>query len=185
MLNIHILNIKDVKINKEKIIEYIDSERRKKALRYKHEEDILRSLASSYFIKKYVGDITYNKYGKPLSDKKYFNISHANEYIVYVEDIKPIGIDIEFIRDIKDDLINYSLNDSEIKSLKDKSEFYYFWTKKEAIVKLKGGTLNDIKNIIENNKDINTITIKYDNNYYLSIASLDKNEIRVINEKID
>lgn len=185
MINVHVLNINDIKLNKDELLKYIDRKRCEKALRYKHEDDILRSIGSSYFIKKYVGDITYNKYGKPLSDKLYFNISHAKDYVVYVSDDNPIGIDIEYFKDVKEDLIKYSMNDLEIASIKEKSDFYYFWTKKEAIVKLKGETLSDIKNIINNNKDIKTSTIKFKNDYYLSVASNEFDEINIINEKID
>lgn len=179
MINILILNIKDIKLNKDKLLAYIDDERKEKALKYKQEDDILRSIGSSYFIKKYVGDITYNKYGKPLSDKIFFNISHAKDYVVFTCYTSDIGIDIEYFNERNKDLINYVLNDEEIKKVKSWEDFYYFWTIKESIVKYHGETLSDVKNIINHNQDLKTKTIRF-LNYYISVAYKNDTDERII-----
>ena len=182
MIRIHILNIDDINLNKDKLLDYITPDRKEKALRYKAIDDQLRSIGSSYFIKKYVGDISYNKYGKPLSDNKFFNISHAKDYVVYTEYDKAIGIDIEHFSKRNDNLVNYVLNDEEIKNVKDLKDFYYYWTIKEAIVKYHGETLNDIKNIIENNKDLKTNSILF-LDYYITVAYKNENVEKIALEK--
>jgi 4'-phosphopantetheinyl transferase len=66
----------------------------------------------------------------------------------------PVGIDVESIREYKDSLVRYTMNDAEIQQIESAenpaSAFIRFWTMKEATMKLVGtGISNDMKNVID------------------------------------
>ncbi len=96
-------------------------------------------LVSEYFKEKYVGDYYLNERGKPLSDKKFFNIAHSKGVVIYAESDVPLGVDIEVDRDIKEDLKRYISSDEEFEYIKSKREgFFEVWTAKEALAKCEG-----------------------------------------------
>ncbi|MFY8033262.1 MAG: 4'-phosphopantetheinyl transferase family protein, partial [Flexibacteraceae bacterium] len=73
-----------------------------------------------------------------------FNLAHSGEVVVLSVSNKPIGIDIEHIKPIKDmaDVMQVCFNEQEINSINSSSNpqfrFYEFWTRKEAILKATG-----------------------------------------------
>lgn len=129
-----------------------------------YEYSLLRNiLKKEYNIDNY--NIIYNKNGKPYLeniDNIYFNISHSNEYLVIATSNKPVGVDIEKIR-------NYNLKINEILNIKPKNneEFFKYWTKKEALIKLKGLALKNINDL--DYKNIKFYTKKY-KDYIISLA---------------
>lgn len=171
-VDIYILKINDINDNYDYLYNNLSIDDKKEVDKYKINKDKLLHLGSIYLKRKYIkGDIYNNEYGKPLNDNISFNISHSNEYVIIGISKTNIGIDIEYIKDIKDNLINYCLSDNEKNNL-NKYNFYYFWTRKEAYFKLlgKGILYKEIKNIDTLNlENIYFETIKIDN-YYLSIA---------------
>ena len=130
--------------------------------------------------------IKYNSYGKPLYKDFYFNISHSNSYGCAVISNNKIGIDIEKIREVDLNIINYFCTDKEVKYIlnsKDKyKSLFTIFCLKEAYFKMIGTGINNIKsiefviddNIINCNK--NNINIKLD--YYI-----DNYVIAIIEEK--
>lgn len=154
-INVYLVNIKNKKV--EDILndykEYLTAEDIKKAKRFKFELNQKQSLISSSLKNKYIGkDIYYNNHGKPLTDSVFFNISHSDNMIVMAKssDVE-VGIDIEHLTDdVSDELINHICNEKEKEFiLKNKStNFYYIWTRKEAILKCFGtGLINELKSI--------------------------------------
>ena len=80
----------------------------------------------------------YNEYGKPfLPGGPYFSISHCKEGIAVAIDDQPIGIDIEAIRPVNNDLIERVMNEEERVGMNDRL-FTRLWTQKEAVVKAEG-----------------------------------------------
>jgi 4'-phosphopantetheinyl transferase len=130
-------------------------------------------------------EIVYNNYGKPRLRyiPLHFNISHTNNVVVCAFSYEEIGIDIEKITNIDMETFKPHLTKSEwdqIQTSKNKlSEFYNFWTKKEAIIKLMGKGLSIPLNsfevianvvVIENRK-INIEPVPINNNYVCNVAT--------------
>lgn len=90
-------------------------------------------------------EIDYTSNGKPfLKNVKniHFSISHSDDLLVIVIDNKNIGVDIERIRDYDlkiNSIIKYNAKSNE--------DFFREWTKREAVIKLKGLALKDINSL--------------------------------------
>jgi 4'-phosphopantetheinyl transferase len=115
---------------------------------------ILRSILSDY-VKQPAGELIFqhNKYGKPslASSDIVFNLSHSDEFaLCAVSRSGAVGVDIEFIRDVKDweemsTFIFTSCEREELYSLPPEERligFFSGWTRKEAIVKAIGHGLS-------------------------------------------
>lgn len=94
---------------------------------------------------KKIDEVKYTKYGKPYfrNGNFFFNISHSADIVVcVVNDMFPVGIDIEKKEDIDLEDYFYILTPKEkgeiIKSPDGLTLFYNFWTQKEAILKALG-----------------------------------------------
>lgn len=109
--------------------------------------------------------IDYTSNGKPfLKNVKniHFSISHCDDLLVIVIDNKNIGVDVERIRDYDlkiNNIIKYNAKSNE--------DFFREWTKREAVIKLKGLALRDINSL--NYTGINFKIRRY-KNYIITIA---------------
>ena len=127
--------------------------------------------------------IYINKHGKPFIKNIYFNISHSNKYSIVCTSNNKIGIDIEKIRKVNLNTINYFCTPKEkeyIMNSKDKyKSLFEIFCLKEAYFKMLGNNLSNIKtidfiinknNIIcPKNKNINIYLNYYINNYIIAI----------------
>lgn len=163
--------------------------------KYKNENVKKEKIVSAILKNKYIGDYHLNEYGKPISNNKYFNISHSDGYIALAIDQVPVGIDIENIRNAEEDLRNYISNDEEKKYIHDDESFFEVWTNKEALVKANGNGINQKINTIQSlplnairtydNKTYFNKTIKYQNLVItVSRASSDDFNINIMKEDI-
>ena len=163
--------------------------------KYKNENVKKEKIVSAILKNKYIGDYHLNEYGKPISNNKYFNISHSDGYIALAIDQVPVGIDIENIRNAEEDLRNYISNDEEKKYIHDDESFFEVWTNKEALVKANGNGINQKINTIQSlplnairtydNKTYFNKTIKYQNLVItVSRASSDDFNINIMEEDI-
>ena len=108
-----------------------------------------------------VGDLEfqYNEYGAPyLQDGPYFSISHCKAGIAVAVSEKPIGIDIEAVREPKEGLVCKTMNTEEYTSIIADSSpdwaFIRLWTQKEAYLKMKGtGIISDLKLVLTDAQD--------------------------------
>jgi 4'-phosphopantetheinyl transferase len=87
----------------------------------------------------------------------YFNLSHCKEAAICAISNLPVGVDIESIREYKENLVNYTMNEAEIAEIQQAenpaSRFIRLWTMKEATMKLIGtGIINDMKTVIDTTK---------------------------------
>lgn len=116
---------------------------------YKEETTRLEKQVSSYLKKKYIGEFYLNEFGKPLSIDKIFNISHSKGVVALaISKEFSIGLDVEVIRDYKDETAKYISSDEEYASIKDNESFFTIWTNKEALVKCLGtGVKEEVKKI--------------------------------------
>lgn len=164
--------------------------------KYKIEETKKEKIVSTIFKNKYVGEYEINEHGKPISENKFFNVSHSHGYVVFVLDNSPIGIDIEQIRSINQNLIDFVSNDEEKKYIHDDTSFFELWTNKEALVKALGTGIkirpNQIpalplnsQRVYEGKKYFNK-TILF-NGYVISISSNSDEpfEIEMVQEKLE
>ena len=175
-------------------ISYLKKEDIEKISNYKNDINKKQGIISTYFKRKYVKDYKVLKSGKPISKNKFFSISHSNKYVIYAENDKyEIGVDIEYIKEYNEKLINYICSSAEKNLIKNAEDFYKIWTSKEGLIKCFGGSITfDLKKIpaypfdgikeYDGNKYSSRI-IKYED-YIISIVLLgDVNfEVEVINE---
>ena len=126
--------------------------------RFKLEETKKEKAVSLILKNKYVGKYSLNEYGKPISEGCYFNISHSKGLVVFIKDIVPIGIDIEKIRPVEEDLKNYISSREEKEYINSDKAFYEIWTNKESLTKCLGTgikeKIKDIPSIPINDKKI-------------------------------
>lgn len=117
--------------------------------RYKIEEVKKEKALSLHFKNKYIGEYSINEYGKPISKNIFFNISHSHGVVVLATSSKyDVGVDIEVIRDKKDDLARFVSNEEEYQYIKSDKNFFEVWTSKESLSKCVGtGIRNNIKSI--------------------------------------
>ena len=160
--------------------------------KYKAVEVKKEKIVSLYFKNKYVGESTINEYGKPLSDKCFFNISHSKGVVILAISQKhDIGVDVEVIRNKDEDLVKYISSDEEYKFIKNEIDFFSVWTNKESLVKCLGtGIRSQVKTIpalpingkkdfsnqsffskvIKNNDYIISVTINGDKEFNLNLS---------------
>ena len=88
---------------------------------------------------------------------------------------QPIGIDVESIREYKEGIVRYTMNDEEIRQIESAKDpavaFIRLWTMKEATMKLIGtGISNEMKTVIDTQRFQYT-TVEKDN-YIYTVCSI-------------
>ena len=169
----------------QRMLPLVDEQRRNEALRYKFLFGQFACLKSWLMLKDLLKplDITdlemeRNKHGKPFlvhHPKVHFNLSHCKNGIAVVVDSSPVGIDIESFRKDNIALVNKTMNPAEagwIRASSDPVEvFTQFWTKKEAVVKLRGtGIIDDLHHVLDGKGYRLETHINREKRYAFSIA---------------
>ena len=172
----------------------LSEQRRQQALKFKYELG-RKTCAAAYLLlceglrKEY--SITekplfeYGEHGKPslvftthhsplTTHHIHFNLSHCREAAICVIAQQPVGIDIESIREYKDSLARYTMNDEELQRIASAErpdvEFTRLWTLKEAVLKCRGtGINNDIKNVLTGWENMET-TVNLERGYVYSVV---------------
>lgn len=167
----------------EAALPLLSEQRREQALKFKHEQG-RKTCAAAYLLlceglRKEYG-ITekpvfeYGEHGKPSiigHPDIHFNLSHCREAAVCVVSDRPVGVDIESIREYKESLVRYTMNEDEIAQITQSSHpeeaFTRLWTMKEAVLKLSGeGLRNDMKSVLTGRERIETHINKEKNFIY-------------------
>ena len=147
----------------------ISEQRREQALKFKHEQGQRLCVLAYQLLKKGLQQeygitenpiFEYNEHGKPSivgHPDICFNLSHCKEAVVCVISDQPVGVDVESIREYKESLVRYTMNDEEIREIEPSKNpaatFIRLWTMKEATMKLIGtGISNDMKTVIDTTK---------------------------------
>ncbi len=174
-----------------KELEALDLIRKKEILKKSDINDRKRSLAGDILVRKYLSklynikeeniEIKKGAHGKPyvLNLPAHFNISHSGDYTAVAISDRPIGIDIEVIKDFSAILAKKLFNEDELKyisgasttrkkSLMQKS-FFEIWTAKEAYLKYLGtgisGGINSLTLSVNKDKlipNVNNIILAHD-----------------------
>lgn len=149
----------------EAALPLLSEQRREQALKFKHEQG-RKTCAAAYLLlceglRKEYG-ITekpvfeYGEHGKPFilgHPEIHFNMSHCREAAICAISETPVGIDVESIREYRESLVHYTMNDDEIAAITQSPNpaltFIRYWTMKEAVLKLSGeGIRNDLKTVL-------------------------------------
>ncbi|MBQ2758180.1 MAG: 4'-phosphopantetheinyl transferase superfamily protein [Clostridia bacterium] len=137
-------------------------ERQKKCKGYRFADDKKRCIAADFLVRKMLCEsldkntdeieIYTDENGKPyVNESIYFNLSHSDKYVAAVVADKPVGIDIEKIKSVKSNMLDYFCSEKDKKYIlgEEKSvcedvpenaleRFFEVWTFKEAYLKCTG-----------------------------------------------
>jgi 4'-phosphopantetheinyl transferase len=152
----------------EKLLSFLPLSLHVIALRYRMPQDAFNFVLGKLMLKKGLEElgvdndlekIQFNKNQKPFLADVFFNISHSGNYVVCaVTQNGEVGIDLEKPRDI-------SLEDFEMNFTKKEwtniithsfslKKFYWYWVRKESIIKALGVNLSYLNQIeLEAGKD--------------------------------
>jgi len=170
-------------------LDEVSSERRSVALRYRHDLDRRLSVAV-YLLLKEALQAEYGLTGNPrlalgpngkpyLTDHPdvHFNFSHCTKAAVCAVSDRPVGIDVETIAPVDLAVARRILSDGEFAELNATTEpeivFVRLWTRKEAIVKLSGSGIEEIRlqSILEEARGIGLeTTVCREKGYVISLA---------------
>lgn len=151
--------------NFEDALPLLSAQRREQALKFRYELG-RKTCAAAYLLlceglRKEYG-ITeppvfeYGEHGKPMiagHPEIHFNLSHCREAVLCVVSDRPVGCDVESIREFHESLVRYTMNNDEIAEITQSPNpalaFIRYWTMKEAVLKLSGeGIRNDLKTVL-------------------------------------
>ena len=178
----------------QRLLPLVSDQRREEAMRFKHLFGQFACLKSYVMLREMlegtrdtgIRDTSLshpflfetNEHGKPfLVDHPdiYFNISHCKAGIVVAVSDQPVGIDIESYRKVSDSLIRYTMNEVEQHIIQTSDDpirtFTEYWTKKEAVFKLRGtGITRDLHGLLNGDEQVET-WVNPEKQYVYSLAS--------------
>ena len=106
-------------------------------------------------LKEWNGEFVYNEHDKPFMQNALgkrmegvdFSISHCKNAIAVALSDRPVGVDVESFRHAEEPLLKRTMNpeeQAEVRAAADPAEaFTRLWTRKEAVLKLRGTGLVD------------------------------------------
>ncbi len=162
--------------NFEAALPLLSEQRRQQALKFKHEQGrktcamayllLCKALRQEYGITE-LPVFEYGEHGKPFivgHPDIHFNFSHCREAVICVVSDRPVGVDVESIREYRDSLVRYTMNDQEVQQIERAErpdvEFIRLWTMKEAVLKLSGrGIVDDLKYVLTDTKTSELTTV--------------------------
>ena len=167
-------------IDLDAALDLMSEQRREKVMAFKHEQGRKLSASAYMLLCKALNDVygitekpvfEYSEHGKPSIvgyPEIHFNLSHCRSVAGCVVSSRPVGIDVEDVREYKDSLARYVLNDEEYAmvsaSPQPDREFIRLWTMKESYLKLTGeGITRDLKTVLAD-----SASCHFDTKYLLS-----------------
>ena len=125
------------------------------------------------------GNFVYNEHDKPFMQNAFgnriegvdFSISHCKNAIVVVLSDRPVGVDVESFRHAEEPLLCRTMNPDEqakVRTAADPAEaFTRLWTRKEAVVKLRGtGLVDNLHDVLTDIEKIQLQTTVNKNRQY-------------------
>lgn len=172
----------------DEVLPLLSAQRRQEVLRYKHETGRRQSAAAYLLLCQGLREqygITipphfgYHEGGKPFIEGHpdiHFNLSHCREAAVCAISPHPVGIDVESVRQYKEKLARYTMNEHELEQIRCSERpdiaFIRLWTMKEALLKLTGeGIRGDMKSLLPGHTDVILHTVvSADERYVYTVA---------------
>ena len=160
----------------EAALPLLSEQRREVAMRFKFEQGrktcamayllLCEALRQEYGITE-LPVFEYGEHGKPFivgHPDIHFNFSHCREAVICAVSDQPVGVDVESIREYKESLARYTMNDQELEQIaraeRPDVEFIRLWTMKEAVLKLSGrGIVDDLKHVLTDTKTSELTTV--------------------------
>ena len=106
--------------------------------RYVLPDDKVLHLVSAYLKRRLVGEWTVAESGKPKAEGVCFNLSHTTGAVAIALSDREIGVDIERIRSVDEELIDYVCAPAEREEVHSDADFFRIWTAKESLIKAHG-----------------------------------------------
>jgi 4'-phosphopantetheinyl transferase len=112
--------------------------------RFKAGRTLLRQLLAAYLGTDPASiPIEIDRFGKPFIDENpiHFNISHSDEIFLLGFSRSPVGVDVERIRPVEQELAGYftAAERSALAASNDREALFFdYWTRKEAVLKALG-----------------------------------------------
>lgn len=170
----------------QRLLPMVSDERRIEALRYKHLFGQFACLKSYVMLREMLESkglshpfrFGHNEHGKPfLIDYPdvHFNLSHCKNGVAVAVSDQPVGIDIESFHDASESLVRYTMNEEEQRIIRESDDparvFTEYWTKKEAVFKLRGtGITHDLHGLLLGDEEVET-HVNLEKQYAYSIAT--------------
>lgn len=171
----------------EQLLPLVSEQRKEEALRFRHLFGQFACLKSYVMLRELLEKrglrhpflFQKNEHGKPSlvgHPEIHFNISHCKAGIAVAVSDAPIGIDIESYREAHESLVRYTMNDEECRLIMASDDpirtFTEYWTRKEAVFKLRGtGIMTvEIKDLLQGDEVIET-QVNAEKGYVYSIAT--------------
>jgi len=175
-IKVYIADYKKLGIDKnwQELLPYLTGDEREKVLRYRFDEDKIRSLTGVCLIRsaaaeRFPGEtvsIMKTDKGKPYLSGRTgyeFNLSHSGDLIVLAVDELPVGIDVEQIKDKNWEIFHRYLTDEEMSMIRGSDDppavFFEVWTVREAFSKEEGQGLSILDSIFS--MDYHEKTVSY------------------------
>ena len=107
----------------------LSEQRREQALKFRHEQGQRLCVLAYQLLKQALREeygiienpvFEYNEHGKPTivgHPDIFFNLSHCKEAAVCAISNQPIGVDVESLREYKEGLVRYTMNDEEVREI--------------------------------------------------------------------
>ncbi len=181
------LNDDIVNFNFEAALPLLSEQRREQALKFKFALGRQTSAAVYLLLRKGLRQeygiteapvFEYAEHGKPSivgHPEIHFNMSHCREAALCVLSDRPVGVDVESIREYHESLVRYTMNDAEVRQIEQAErpdvEFIKLWTRKEAVLKLSGtGIIDDMKHVLEKTTSELTTVVGPEARYVYSVC---------------
>ena len=143
------------------VLKELPKEMQERAFRYRFEQDARNFVLGRLLLKKgleelgrsnQLAHITYQKNGKPLLEDVFFNISHSENLVVCALSTKgTVGIDVEKEKPVNLDNFKPWFTVKEWTNINKAPspirQFFWFWTRKESIIKALGVNLSYLHQI--------------------------------------
>jgi len=172
----------------ETALTLLSDQRREQALKFRFEQGrrtcvlayllLMRGLRQEFGIEE-KPLFEYGEHGKPRivgHPEVHFNLSHCRQAVVCAVSRQPVGIDVESVREYRESLIDYTMNEAEAALIKGSERpevaFTRLWTQKEALLKLTGeGISRDLKTVLSQASGVSFTTVeRLDKNYIYTIC---------------
>ena len=173
----------------QRLLPLVSEQRRDDALRFAHRFGQFACLKSYVMLREILESkglshpflFGCNEHGRPfliVHPEVHFNISHCKNGIAVAVSDEPVGIDIESFRNYNDSLVRYTMNDEEYRIIKESDHpeqvFCAYWTKKEAVFKLRGtGITGNLHDLLLGDEIVETVVVP-EKAYAYSIATTKK-----------
>lgn len=155
----------------DKWYELMDAEKKARVDKFRFVEDKKRTVVGEMLARKAIAKwcqvpaesvmFGKNNYGKPFAKDLAveFNVSHSGDMVVCAVSDRPIGVDVEQIRSIRDSVAKRICSQEELAYLSDPyvdeadrlSRFFEIWTAKEAYCKCIGIGIQDFSFLRQQN----------------------------------